>query len=166
MPRISRAVIGEMVAHAREELPNEACGMVHAKRVGAGLARLWIRRDVVLGRRPQLEPTRLTVHRVKNDAASPYRYEMNPLQMMRLEGRRDREGETLFAIYHSHVASPARPSPTDVRMAFFPPGELDNEPAYPGTLYILVSLASEPPDVRAFWIRRGGEVVEEPIEVT
>lgn len=143
MPRIPRAVVDEMTAHAREELPNEACGMVHA-RDGVAIA----------------------VHRVKNDAASPYRYEMNPLQMMRLEGRRDREGETLFAIYHSHVASPARPSPTDIRMAFFPPGELDNEPAYPGTLYILVSLASEPPDVRAFWIRRGGEVIEEPIEVT
>ncbi len=107
----------------------------------------------------------VAVHRVKNDAASPYRYEMNPLQMMRLEGRRDSEGEALFAIYHSHVASPARPSPTDVRMAFFPPGEMDQEPAYPGTMYILVSLGSEPPDVRAFWVRRGGEVVEEPIEI-
>ena len=143
MPRIPRAIVDEMVAHAREDLPNEACGMVHA-RDGVAVA----------------------VHRVKNDAASPYRYEMNPLQMMRLEGQRDRNGETLFAIYHSHVASPARPSPTDVRMAFFPPGETEQEPAYPETIYILVSLASEPPDVRAFWVRRGGEIVEEPIEAT
>ena len=143
MPRIPRAIIDEMAAHAREDLPNEACGMVHAN-----------------GSMP------VTVHRVKNDAASPYRYEMNPLQMMRLEGQRDREGEMLFAIYHSHVGSAAYPSPTDVRMAFFPPGEVDQEPAYPETMYILVSLASEPPDVRAFWIRRGGEIVEEPIEIT
>lgn len=142
MPRIPRAIVDEMVAHALEDLPNEACGMVHS-RAGVPVA----------------------VHRVKNDAASPYRYEMNPLQMMKLEGRRDHEGEALFAIYHSHVASPARPSPTDVRMAFFPPGEIEQEPAYPGTMYILVSLASEPPDVRAFWVRRGGEVVEEPIEI-
>ena len=143
MPRIPRAIVDEMVAHAREDLPNEACGMVHAN-----------------------DGTPVAVHRVKNDASSPYRYEMNPLQMMRLEGRRDGEGETLFAIYHSHVASPARPSPTDVRMAFFPPGEVDQEPAYPEAMYILVSLASDPPDVRAFWIRRGGEIVEEPIEIT
>lgn len=142
MPRISRVIIDEMAAHAREDLPNEACGMVHAK-----------------GGVP------VAVHRVKNDAASPYRYEMNPLQMMRLEGKRDGEGETLFAIYHSHVASPAYPSPTDVRMAFFPPGEIEREPAYPETMYILVSLAAEPPDVRAFWIRQGGEIVEEPIEI-
>lgn len=143
VPRILRAIVDEMVAHAREDLPNEACGMVHAK-----------------------DGVPVAVHRVKNDAASPYRYEMNPLQMMRLEGRRDSDGETLFAIYHSHVASPARPSPTDVRMAFFPPGEVEQEPAYPETMYILVSLASEPPDVRAFWVRRGGEIVEEPIEIT
>jgi len=142
VPRIPRAIVDEMVAHAREDLPDEACGMVHAR-----------------------DGVPLAVHRVKNDAASPYRYEMNPLQMMRLEGRRDSEGETLFAIYHSHVASPARPSPTDVRMAFFPPGELDREPAYPETMYILVSLDTEPPDVRAYWIRRGGEVIEEPIEI-
>lgn len=143
MPRIPRAIVDEMVAHSREDLPNEACGMVHA-RDGVAIA----------------------VHRVKNDAASPYRYEMNPLQMMRLEGQRDGTGETLFAIYHSHVASAARPSPTDVRMAFFPPGEVEREPMFPTTTYILVSLASEPPDVRAFWIRQGGEVVEEPIEIT
>ncbi len=143
MPRIPRTIVDEMIAHAREDLPNEACGMVHAR-----------------------DGSPVGVHRVKNDAASPYRYEMNPLQMMKLEGRRDHEGEKLFAIYHSHVASPARPSPTDVRMAFFPPGEMEQEPAYPGTMYILVSLASEPPDVRAFWVRRGGEVVEEPIEIT
>lgn len=142
MPRIPRAIVDEMIAHAREDLPNEACGMVHA--TGG---------------------TPIAVHRVKNDAASPYRYEMNPLQMMRLEGQRDASGEALFAIYHSHVASKAYPSPTDVRMAFFPPGEVEQEPAYPETMYILVSLATEPADVRAYWIRRGGEVVEEPIEI-
>lgn len=142
MPRIPQSIIDEMVAHAREDLPDECCGMVHAR-----------------------EGVPTAVHRVKNDAASPYRYEMNPLQMMRLERARDESGETLFAIYHSHVASPARPSPTDVRMAFFPPGEVEQEPMFPETYYILVSLAQEPPDVRAYHIRRGGVIEEEPIEV-
>lgn len=142
MPRIPRALIDEMIAHAREDLPNEACGVVHA---AAGTA--------------------TSVHRVRNAAASPYRYEMDGMQQLRLEQARDAAGETLFAIYHSHVASEARPSPTDVRMAFFPPGETANEPAYPGTYYILVSLAEEPPSVRAFQIRTGGVVDEEPIEI-
>ncbi len=142
MPRIPRAIVDAMIAHAREDLPNEACGMVHAR-----------------------DGVPIAVHRVQNAAASPYRYEMNPLQMMRLENQRDETGETLFAIYHSHVASEARPSPTDVRMAFFPPGETDREPMYPQTYYILVSLAQEPPDVRAFFIRQGGVIDEESVEV-
>lgn len=141
MPRIPRAVVEEMVAHAREDLPNEACGMVHRK------------------------GDDLVVHRVKNVAASPYRYEMDPLRMMRLERQRDDEGESLFAIYHSHVASQAYPSPTDVRMAFFPPGEVEQSPMFPDTYYILVSLEHEEPSVRAFHIRQGGHIEEEPIEV-
>src|SRR5690606_28539425 len=107
----------------------------------------------------------VAAHRVKNSAASPYRYEMDPLQMLKLERAREESGETLFAIYHSHVASKAYPSPTDVRMAFFPPGELDQEPMFPGTYYILVSLEHDEPDVRAYLITRGGEIMEEPIEV-
>ena len=143
MPHIARAIVDEMIAHAREDLPNECCGMVHAR-----------------------DGVPVAVHRVKNTAASPYRYEMDPLQMMRLESARDESGETLFAIYHSHVASEARPSPTDVRMAFFPPGEIEREPMFPDTFYILISLASEPPSVRAFHVRTGGVVEEEPIEIT
>ena len=143
MPRIAQRLIDEMIAHAREDLPNEACGMVHA-----------------------VDGEASEVHRVENTAASPYRYEMAPLRMMHLEQQRDDTGEALFAIYHSHVASPAYPSPTDVRMAFFPPGELDRDPMYPDTLYILVSLAAEAsPDVRAYHIRTLGEVEELPIEV-
>ena len=142
MPRIPRAIIDEMVAHAREDLPNEACGMVHANDSGP-----------------------IAVHRVGNTAASPYRYEMNPLQLMRLERQRDDEGETLFAIYHSHVASQAYPSPTDVRMAFFPPGEVEQPPMFPETYYILVSLQHETPEVRAYHVRQGGTIEEEPIEV-
>lgn len=107
----------------------------------------------------------VAVHRIGNMAASPYRYEMNPVQMMRLERQRDDSGETLFSIYHSHVASPAYPSPTDVRMAFFPPGETEQPPMFPGTYYILVSLQHAEPEVRAYHIRQGGVIEEEPIEV-
>ncbi len=82
-----------MVAHAREELPNEACGMIHG-----------------------VDGAPAVVHRVKNAAASPYRYEMDPLQQLKLEQRRDETGETLFAIYHSHVDSEAWRSKSDVRM--------------------------------------------------
>ena len=140
--QIARTLVDEMIAHAREDLPNEACGIVHAR-----------------GGEP------VSVHRVTNVAASPYRFEMHGIEQLRLEEARDDAGETLFAIYHSHVASRAYPSPTDVRMAFFPPGELDREPAYPGALYVLVSLAEDPPPVHAYHIRQGGVIEEQPIAI-
>lgn len=142
MPPIPRAIIDAMIAHAREDLPNEACGMVHASNGAATEA-----------------------HRVANDAASPYRYEMNPLRMLRLERQREESGESLFAIYHSHVASEAYPSPTDVRMAFWPPGATENAPMFPETYYVLVALKYDPPAVRAFHIRIGGVIEEEAIDV-
>ena len=140
--RIPRPIVDEMIAHAREDLPNEACGIVDAK-----------------------DGTPVSVHRVTNVAASPYRFEMHGMEQLGLEQARDAAGETLFAIYHSHVASRAYPSPTDVRMAFFPPGEVEQEPAYPGALYVLISLAEDPPPVHAYHIRRGGAIEEQPIEI-
>ena len=140
--RIPRPLVDEMIAHAREDLPNEACGIVHAK-----------------------DGTPVSAHRVTNVAASPYRFEMHGVEQMRLEQARDDAGETLFAIYHSHVASRAYPSQTDVRMAFFPPGEVEQEPTYPEALYVLISLAEDPPPVHAYHIRRGGVIEEQPIEI-
>ncbi len=92
--RIAQGLIDEMVAHAREDLPNECCGMVG-------------------GRDGQAE----VVVRVENAAASPLRYEMNPQgQYDALKSIEDR-GLELLAIYHSHTKSAAYPSQTDVNQA-------------------------------------------------
>ena len=52
--------------------------------------------------------------------------------------------EDIVAIYHSHVESPAFPSRTDVELA-----------GWPDAAYMIVSLGSEPPEVKAFAIRDG-----------
>ncbi len=142
MIRIPNEILQAMIDHARDDLPNEACGMLHIGRAD----------------------TLMTAHRVTNVAKSPYRYEMSPLEMMKLEQQRDSKNLDLFAIYHSHVASPAYPSPTDVRMAFFPPGKTENEPMFPETYYLLVSLEHDTPNIRAFRIKKHGEISEEAIE--
>jgi proteasome lid subunit RPN8/RPN11 len=162
MPRIPRAVVEEMVAHAREDLPNEACGIVHA-RDGVPCAVHRLRN--VAGAEAITDREELRRRTGWADLASPFRYLMDPLALARLEQQRDESGEQLFAIYHSHVASEAYPSPTDVRTAFLPPGAFDMEPMYPRAYYILVSMAHDPPQVRAFHIRSGGVVEEEPVEV-
>ncbi len=144
MPKIPQEIINKIVEHAQDELPNEACGLISQSK----------------------DKSTMQADRVTNTAKSPYRYEMSPIEMLKLEQNREKNSNNLFAIYHSHVASPAYPSPTDVRMAFFPPGETNNPPMFPTTYYILVSLANDDPKVRAFFIRTGGEIEEEIIEVT
>ncbi|HWO46730.1 MAG TPA: M67 family metallopeptidase [Solirubrobacterales bacterium] len=92
--KISQALIDEMVAHAREDLPNECCGMIGG-------------RDGEASR----------VVRVENAAASPLRYEMDPQgQYDALKAIED-AGEELIGIYHSHTRSAAYPSQTDVNEA-------------------------------------------------
>lgn len=92
--RIARGLIDEMVAHARDDLPNECCGMVGGR---------------------DGEATKVV--RVANAAASPLRYEMDPQgQYDALKSIED-SGEELLAIYHSHTKSAAYPSQTDVNQA-------------------------------------------------
>jgi proteasome lid subunit RPN8/RPN11 len=92
--RISQSLVDEMVAHAREDLPNECCGMVGGR-----------------------DGEATEVVRVVNAAATPLRYEMDPQgQYNALKQIEDNGGE-LLAIYHSHTRSAAYPSQTDVNQA-------------------------------------------------
>jgi [CysO sulfur-carrier protein]-S-L-cysteine hydrolase len=91
--KISQELVDEMVAHAREDLPNECCGMIG----GSGG-----------------EATK--VIRVVNSAASPLRYEMDPQGQFDALKEIEADGE-LLAIYHSHTKSAAYPSQTDVNQA-------------------------------------------------
>jgi [CysO sulfur-carrier protein]-S-L-cysteine hydrolase len=92
--RIGKGLIDEMVAHAREDLPNECCGMVGGS---AGAA--------------------TSVIRVENSAASPLRFEMDPQGQYNALKAIEEGGGELLAIYHSHTKSPAYPSQTDVNQA-------------------------------------------------
>ena len=92
--RIAQSLIDEMVAHAREDLPNECCGMIGGR-----------------------DGEATEVVRVVNSAASPLRYEMDPQgQYNALKSIEDDDGE-LLGIYHSHTKSAAYPSQTDVNQA-------------------------------------------------
>ena len=75
------------------------------------------------GRALRFEPTR-------NRAASPYRYEIDPDDLLRLTIATDDADEVFWGIVHSHTHTPAKPSPTDIGLAF-----------YPDALYVLVSLS-------------------------
>ncbi len=136
MVRIARSFVEEMVAHAKDDLPNECCGIL------AG---------------PEGEVARS--FRMTNVEASPFRFSMDPGELVRVDGEAGDQGWELLAIYHSHTGSTAYPSDTDVRIAG------GTAELWPDTRYVLVSLMDpETPDVRIFRIS-GGVVTEEALEV-
>lgn len=95
--KIPRNLVDELISHAREDLPNECCGML-----GGGDGRAG------------------TLYRAENAEASPFRYSISPRQQFDLLEEIDRRGEDLVAIYHSHTKSDAYPSQTDVNLAGWP----------------------------------------------
>lgn len=86
-----------MLAHARSDLPCEACGLLGG------------RGDELL----RFVPCR-------NALASPRRYEISPEEILAAERRFADEGLELRGIFHSHPEGPARPSDTDLREAAYP----------------------------------------------
>ena len=82
--RIARPLLDEIVTHAREDVPNECCGMVG-------------------GRNGQA--TR--VYRARNAEQSPFRYVIHPQDQFRITMEIEDRGEEIAAIYHSHTKSPA-----------------------------------------------------------
>ena len=127
--RISQALLDEIVEHARAEAPNECCGMIAAQ---DGVA--------------------VAVHRARNAAASPLRYEMDGMEQYTIQTAIEDGGHELGAIYHSHTRSDPEPSQTDINLAF-----------YPDALYVIVGVKGEP-DVRA-WRIVDGAVSEAALEV-
>jgi [CysO sulfur-carrier protein]-S-L-cysteine hydrolase len=92
--RIAQSLLDEIAAHARDDVPNECCGMV-AGRDG--------------------EATR--VYRARNAEESPFRYVIHPQDQFRITMEIEDQGEEIAAIYHSHTKSPAEPSQTDINLA-------------------------------------------------
>ena len=93
--RLTSAQRDELLAHAREEAPNECCGYLPL-------------RDGVVER----------VHRAENVRRSPYGYELDHRSLLAANELED-EGYGV-AVYHSHPRSSAEPSQTDINLAQYP----------------------------------------------
>ncbi len=88
-----------------------------------------------------------------NTESSETRYNMDLAEIVDAFDEIDRHEWQLGALFHSHPRSNPFPSETDLTHAY-----------YPDALMVIVSFASEPPDVRAF--RVDGTVREVPVEIT
>jgi proteasome lid subunit RPN8/RPN11 len=125
------------MAHAREEAPNECCGLIGGSR---GEAK--------------------TVYRAANAEASPFRYVLDPTDQLRISEEMDGKGEELAAIYHSHTKSEAYPSQTDINLALVERREdgkvVEQIQLFPGTIYLIASLADGEEPLRGFDIAADG----------
>ncbi len=129
--RLSSDHLQDVVAHARETFPHECCGLL------AGRAGRVVR-----------------VCRGRNVDESPYTYRLDDRQLLQFLREMDQDGLDIVGIYHSHTASEATPSRTDVARAF-----------YPEAVYVIISLQHpEYPVVRGFRIV-DGTVAEEDVIV-
>jgi proteasome lid subunit RPN8/RPN11 len=90
-----------MVAHAREEAPNECCGMVAAR-----------------------DGEAVRFYRTTNVEASPFRFVIDGGEQLRIYNEIEDAGLELGAIYHSHTRTEPRPSQTDINFAKLWPGVL------------------------------------------
>ena len=139
--RIDRATYDAIVAHAREDHPDEACGVV-AGPEGSDRAERFIP--------------------ILNAARSPTFYEFDSGDLLKLYREMDDRDEEPVVIYHSHTATEAYPSRTDISYA-----------SEPNAHYVLVSTrthgdqtgrAGDEVEFRSFRIV-DGEVSEEEVEI-
>jgi [CysO sulfur-carrier protein]-S-L-cysteine hydrolase len=86
----------------------------------------------------------IKVFRAANTAASPLRYEIDGAEQYRIQMEIDDQDLDLGAIYHSHTRTDPYPSQTDINLAF-----------YPDALYIIVGVAGDQAEVKAYEIRDG-----------
>nr|WP_281355160.1 M67 family metallopeptidase [Phytoactinopolyspora limicola] len=133
MLTIRQDIVDAIIEHARRDHPDEACGVV-AGPAGSDRPERFI---------PML-----------NAARSPTFYEFDSMDLLRLYREMESRDEEPVVIYHSHTATEAYPSRTDVSIA-----------AEPNAHYVLVSTRDEhDADFRSFRIV-DGQVTEEEVKI-
>ncbi|MGA9312490.1 MAG: M67 family metallopeptidase [Pseudonocardiaceae bacterium] len=133
MLMIRRDLVDAMVGHARRDHPDEACG-------------------VVAGPGGSDRPERLI--EMVNAERSPTFYRFDATEQLRVWRAMDAADEEPVVIYHSHTATEAYPSRTDISYA-----------SQPDAHYVLVSTRDpDSHELRSYRII-DGEVTEEPVEV-
>nr|WP_274381635.1 M67 family metallopeptidase [Gordonia desulfuricans] len=131
--RIGQELVDAMIAHARADHPDEACG-------------------VIAGAEGADDPQRFIP--MVNAERSPTFYRFDSVEQLKVWREMDRRDEEPVVVYHSHTATEAYPSRTDISYA----GE-------PNAHYVLVSTRDpEVAEVRSYRIV-DGVVTEEPIEI-
>jgi proteasome lid subunit RPN8/RPN11 len=131
-----RALLDELIDHARAEYDDECCGLIAYAQGENGATRA------------------VASRRATNVFASPKRFEIDGRELLHTLDEFESEGWDLGAIYHSHTHTEPYPSQTDINFAA----------NWPGLEWVIVGLGSGEPVVRSFFIE-DGEVRESPVVI-
>jgi proteasome lid subunit RPN8/RPN11 len=125
---LPRALVNQILHHAQSSPELEVCGLIGAK-----------------------DGTPVSWYPVKNAASTPQvRFQLDPEGQIDAMRKIRLRGEELFAIFHSHPAAPAEPSPVDLA-----------EAVYLDALYLVISLNIKGVlEMRGFWIGEDKSVKE------
>ncbi len=118
--KITKNVLEAITAHAKREAPIEACG--YLAREGGIITRHY---------------------ELANIDRSPEHFLFDPKEQFAVFRDARAKGLEICAVYHSHPATPARPSAEDIKLAYDP-----------SLSYVIISLAADDADVRSFKIRK------------
>jgi proteasome lid subunit RPN8/RPN11 len=124
--RVHPAAYAGVLVQALAEAPRECCGLL-AGRVEGGV-----------GEADAWYP-------LVNAAASEVEFESEPRSMFEAMRDLSRRGLQVLAVYHSHPTSPPVPSRTDLERSYDP-----------DVVNVIVSLQTDPPTMRAWWLRQDG----------
>ena len=128
--KISKGILEMIYEQAEEEAPLEACGYLAGK-----------------------EGVITSHYKMTNVDKSETHFSLDPKEQFQVAKNVRADGSDLIAVYHSHPASPARPSEEDIRLAH------DSS-----IIYVIVSLENENRTCGAFTINNG-MVTPEPLDI-
>ena len=131
--RLKHSDFEAIVAHARAGLPNEACGLIAGNSVN----------DI---------KTIEKVYLLSNPDNNPEHFSIDPKEQLAAVKDMRANGIVPLGNFHSHPATPARPSEEDIRLSYDPKAS-----------YLILSLAEETPVLKAFGVING-EVTAQPLE--
>lgn len=128
--KIKKDIVEKIIAHAKKLTPIEACGYLASQ-------------DDIVSKHYELT----------NTDKSEEHFSFDPAEQFSTVKDARANGFEVCAVYHSHPATPARPSKEDIKLAYDP-----------NISYVIASLADEGEDVKSFKIK-DGQVTPEDIEI-
>jgi proteasome lid subunit RPN8/RPN11 len=128
--KITKEIIDSVFKHAEKEAPMEACGYL------VGIDDI-IKKHIVM----------TNIDKSEEHFSFDPKEQFSTLKTLRAEGLK------IIAIYHSHPATPARPSKEDIQLAYDP-----------SVSYVIASLKDNQKDIKSFKIR-DSEIIPEPLEI-